>query len=84
MNAADLREYARRDWAALAQHKANVWREQKSSMSAEDLLRISGELYQCARNLKPGWPTAAERDEDLAMHIRLSTLLSNAGAKRSS
>ncbi len=55
-------------------------------MGAEDLrqfahldaaakLRIGDSLREQARALRPDWPDEAEREADLAHHIRLSELL---------
>ena len=42
-------------------------------------LELGAELYQYARTLRPDWPTASERDADLASHIRVARMLQSAG-----
>ena len=79
----EIREYAERDWSAIEREKARYWADRKKSLSAIDALRIGDELRAHARRLHPDWPAAADRDEDLATHRRVSEALrSVAGTHR--
>jgi hypothetical protein len=75
MNREDIRAFARRDWAAIADAKATFWAGRKRSMTASDVLAIAEMLRQHALQVKPGWPNAAERAADLAVHVKISEAL---------
>ena len=75
MNADDIRGFARRDWAAVADAKARFWVDRKRAMAPGEALAISEMLRQHARALRPDWPDARERDEDRAVHERVSEAL---------
>ena len=75
MNADDIRAFARRDWAAVADAKARFWADRKCSMTPGEALATAEMLRQHARALKPDWPDDRERGEDLAVHLRVSEAL---------
>ena len=75
MNREDIRAFALRDWAAIAAAKADFWADRKRSMTAADVLATAEVLRQQALQVKPGWPDAAERAADLAVHVRISEAL---------
>jgi hypothetical protein len=75
VNDADIRAFVGRDWAAIDGSKARFWARRKQVMSAGDSLGVGDALRRHAQALRPGWPDAAERDADLAMHARVSGAL---------
>jgi hypothetical protein len=75
MQREDIRAFARRDWAAIAEAKARFWAERKRSMTPAEALATAEMLRQHALLLKPGWPDAEERAADLALHVRISKAL---------
>jgi hypothetical protein len=75
MKREDIRAFARRDWAAIADAKAEFWAERKRSMTAADALATAENRRQHAIQLKPGWPDADERAADLALHVRVPEAL---------
>ena len=75
MNAEDIRAFARRDWAAVAETKARYWAERKRAVTPEEALAVAEVLRQHARTLRPDWPDSRERDEDCAVHMRVSEAL---------
>ena len=75
MTREDILAYARRDWAAVEAAKAADWAERKATMSAGDLLALSDLLRRNVLALRPDWPSAAEREADLAAHVELSKRL---------
>jgi hypothetical protein len=75
MHEADIRSFARRDWAALDLQKARFWAERKRAMTATDALELGDALRRHAQSLRPDWPDAAERAADLAAHTRVAEAL---------
>ena len=75
MKREDIRAFAGRDWAAIAEAKAAFWAGRKRSMTAEEALVTAEMLRQHALQVKPGWPDADERAADLAFHVRISEAL---------
>lgn len=73
MRPEDIRAYCNRDWELIARSKLSFCAEQ--NLSPAERLQIASELYRQARTLHPDWPTAEEREADLAAHIRLSEKL---------
>ena len=75
MRAEDLRRFALRDWESVAALKAEYWVAEKRRLGAEGALRIGDRLREQVRALRPDWPDDAEREADLAHHVRLSQAL---------
>lgn len=75
MDEADLRSFARRDWAAIEHQKARYWAGRKQAMTAAGALERGGVLRRHALSLKPDWPDAAERAADLAVRVRVAESL---------
>jgi len=75
MKREDIRAFAARDWAAIADAKAAFWAERKRSMTPEEALATAEMLRQHALQVNPGWPDADERAADLALHVRISEAL---------
>ena len=68
-----IRQFARRDWAALAAEKNRRWASAKQT-PAGDLL-VADQLRHYAIRLHPDWPSAADRAEDLQTHLRVCEAL---------
>jgi hypothetical protein len=75
MRAEDVRAYLSRDWAAVAELKEETWLEQRRRRGAAGALEVADELRRQVRALRPSWPSAEERAEDLAVHARLGEQL---------
>ena len=75
MQEADIRAFARRDWAALDRCKARFWAERKRAMTADDALELGDALRLPAQRLRPDWPDAGERAADLTLHARVAEAL---------
>ena len=75
MRAEDLRRFALRDWESVAALKAEYWVVEKRRLGAEGALRVGDRLREQVRALRPDWPDDAEREADLAHHVRLSQVL---------
>ena len=74
LDPADLRAYAARDWDA----PARLARAERAAQPVEERVRIAIALYEAAKRTCPGWPTEQDRQEDLAHHLRLRSLLDRA------
>jgi hypothetical protein len=66
-----LKTFLGRGWSEAQANEDRHW----CKVSAAERLRISDELRRSAARMNPGWPSAAERDADLASHIRVAELL---------
>ena len=75
MNADDIRNFRARDWQLIERLKSECWVEQKTGMSTTAVFGLAAQLFEYARALRPDWPNAAERESDLASHIRLVRML---------
>jgi urease accessory protein UreF len=75
MQEADIRAFARRDWAELDRWKSRFWAERKRTMTAGDALALGDALRRHAQRLRPDWPDAAERTADLTLHARVAEAL---------
>jgi hypothetical protein len=67
--------FANRDWYGLELRKERYWAERKSSMTPAEALQVADDLRQWVRSLRPDWPSAEERREDLTHHTYLSNAL---------
>jgi hypothetical protein len=77
-----IREFVDRDWAGARDRKDDYWAERIATLGPAEGLRIAGELRAQVLAMHPGWPAAADRDADLASHIRLCDLFRRADAAR--
>jgi hypothetical protein len=75
VNAADIRDFRARDWRLIERVKSDCWVEQKAAASPSAAIELAAELLEYARKLRPDWPNTAEREADLASHIRLAGML---------
>ncbi len=75
MDPSALREYAARERRAPAALKSEHWRERKERLGPAESLRVADELRRWYVRRQPGWPSPAERDADLAMHVEVGESL---------
>ena len=78
----DLIEYAGRDWDSIAALKRRRATGQKQQMTPAEAIALGDELRRHALSLHPDWPTAEQRKEDLAVHMRVSESLPSVDPKR--
>jgi len=64
----DVRAFLDRDWDAFA--RAPI------VLDAPRAAALAGALYAEARAAMAGWPAAADREEDLGAHLRLTEIFS--------
>lgn len=77
-----IRDYLSRDWESVREAKERYWADRIDRLGPGEALRVADELRRHVMLQVPGWPTAAERDEDLATHIRVAALLRRADRTR--
>lgn len=75
MRKEDIVAFARRDWPAVAASKRRRWAAQKKEMTPAEALQVGDQLRYHAHTLHDGWPTDADRHNDLAVHVRVSESL---------
>lgn len=81
MKRADLKAFAERDWAAVADLKVAYWANLKTTSGPGLAIRVGDELRRHAIALHPRWPTAEDRREDLATHARVAAALRSVSIK---
>lgn len=75
MRKEDLIAFATRDWKAIAALKRSRWATLKSRMTPAEALEVGDQLREHMKALQPDWPTKEQRQEDMAVHIRVSESL---------
>lgn len=78
----DIRKFVDRDWASVRENKDAYWGERIARLGPAEGLRIGDELRKQALCQDRLWPDAADRQQDLLAHVRLTGLLRRAGAAR--
>jgi hypothetical protein len=71
----DLVKFARRDWVAIEDDKAQYWAARKYVMSPAEALCLGADLRRHAKAVRPDWPSDAERMADLETHARVAKAL---------
>ena len=71
----NIRAFAGRDWAQVAEAKAAFWRDRKQELTAAEMLALGDQLRRHAQAVRPDWPSEDERAEDLAVHHRVAEAL---------
>jgi len=71
MDAAALRQFARRDWAGAAASKADYWADAYRRDGSQAARRASVQLWRHARRIQADFPGPADRSRDLADHLAL-------------
>lgn len=75
MNRRDILAFAHRDWALVAEAKAEFWKERKRHLSPGDVLAVGDQLRRHAQAVRPDWPGEADRAADLDIHLRVTEAL---------
>lgn len=75
MTPEELRDFATRDWEELARLKTQYWLERKRALGPAEGIRVADQLRRHVRLTRPDWPSAEDREEDLAHHVRLGEML---------
>ncbi|HEY6322437.1 MAG TPA: hypothetical protein VJA16_12850 [Thermoanaerobaculia bacterium] len=75
MNREDIEAFAGRDWGLVEQAKRRFWSQRKKTLSPGEALAIAEGLRLHVRALRPDWPSAKERAEDLEAHARVAASL---------
>jgi len=71
-----------RDWSAIEREKRQFWVERLAAANPDEAFEIADELRQEVLAVRPDWPTAEERSEDLKAHEALSALIRRASPRR--
>lgn len=80
METRDLVAFAGRDWAAVTAQEEDYWRQRKRRLGVVEGLRAGEALRRQVQVQRPNWPSTAERQEDLATHVRVAEMLSRVAA----
>ena len=78
MHPDDLRAYAQRAWHVLGALEQDHWARELDSRGPLATLEASQVLWAHMRRVRPDWPTAADRDADLADHVALKQIIDRA------
>jgi hypothetical protein len=70
-----IRAFVTRGWAEVRASKEALWAEQARAQTPSERLQRSSEMWSYVRRLHPDWPTPAQREADLAHHVRLAETL---------
>lgn len=75
MDRAFLRQFAHRDWSAVAASKTRFWLERKAQQPAAEVLEVAERMRRHARQMRPDWPTPQQRLDDIRVHQRVGEAL---------
>lgn len=75
MDRDSLRQFARRDWSAVARSKTRFWHTLKARRSAAQVLDAADQMRVYVQRLRPGWPSRQDRVDDLLVHQRVGEAL---------
>ena len=70
-----VRQFARRDWSAVASSKSDAWHALKKGRSIAEVMAVADQLRAYAQRLRPDWPSPQERLDDLLIHQRVGEAL---------
>jgi hypothetical protein len=76
-----LRDFIDRDWASASRDKERYFRDYKREHGPAAGLRMADELRRQVLAVRPDWPSAEERAEDLATHLRVIDVLRRAAVR---
>ncbi|MCK6591637.1 MAG: hypothetical protein L6Q76_29125 [Polyangiaceae bacterium] len=79
---AALLDFARRNWSEAERLKAIYWRDWKRRRGPAAGIRVADELRLQVLRMRPGWPSARERQADLAAHLRVIEALRRVPPRR--
>ena len=75
MRAKDLATFAGRDWKALAASKEAQWLLERQRRGVRWCFEVAEGLRRQVARRHLEWPTASEREADLATHVRVGNAL---------
>lgn len=77
-----IREFVRRDWAAVRKSKDAYWAARIERLGPLEGLRIADDLRRQMLLQNPAWPDARLREDDVLEHARLARLFRRASPTR--
>jgi hypothetical protein len=75
MKTQDLIRFTNRPWQVIGEADAAHWLARKRQLGPAEGIRMATDLRALVRVQRPDWPTPAEREADLSMHVRVSEAL---------
>lgn len=81
MDSHALRQFARRDWSAVAASKTRHWQALKAERSFAEVLAVADRMRVHAHQVRPDWPTPQQRLDDLRVHQRVGEALRAVAAR---
>ncbi len=75
MNRNEIREFANRNWKQLSKFDRSHWANEYRRSGSAAIQKASQILWQHMKSIRPDWPDAVERSNDLDNHIELKKLL---------
>jgi len=78
MNRNEIREFANRDWKQLSKFDRSHWVKEYRRSGSAAMQKVSQILWQHMKYVRPEWPDAQDRSNDLDSHIVLKKLLDQA------
>ena len=75
----DIAAFARRDWDALAASKDEQWLDERRRRGVAWCVQVADELRRQVLRQRPAWLSAEEREDDLAVHLRVTRTLRRVG-----
>lgn len=78
MDASSIRRFVDRPWERLRAAKRRYWAEEAAARGGDASRRASRVLWLHMRQVRPDWPSDAERAADLAHHLELKGWLDRA------
>jgi len=75
MKRRDIEAFLNRDRGRVEDERRRHWTAQRQEHGQTATLRASEALFRHMKLVQPGWPTPAQRDEDLAHHLEWTRLL---------
>ena len=80
MNRLDVEAFVHRDWQAVQASKAAYWAEQFRDHGWRPAWMAADALWLDVRRAQPHYPSAEDRDRDLADHLKLRADLDKAAS----
>lgn len=80
MNRLDVEAFVHRDWPAVQASKAAYWAEQFRNHGWRPAWMAADALWLDVRRTQPHYPSAEDRDRDLAEHVKLCADLDKAAS----
>jgi len=79
MDSSAIRRYADRPWGEIEESRREYRARQFAEHGPDAALQVAHALWLHMRSVRPDWPTAQDRNEDLAHHVAMRRLLDQAG-----